>query len=104
MSLRDFLVGTAVGIVPGTVGYAALGASAGRSAAIVAGSLALGTVLFVGSIVVGAADGAAVTEVTAAPPVRHFGDDAATGWLATNSSCGSTAARTARSRSQASAP
>ena len=53
VSLRDFLVGTAVGIVPGTVGYAALGASAGRSAAIVAGSLALGTVLFVGSIVVG---------------------------------------------------
>ena len=33
VSLRDFLVGTAVGIVPGTVGYAALGASAGRSAA-----------------------------------------------------------------------
>ena len=28
VSLRDFLVGTAVGIVPGTVGYAALGASA----------------------------------------------------------------------------
>ncbi len=27
---RDFLVGTAVGIVPGTVGYAALGASAGQ--------------------------------------------------------------------------
>ncbi len=50
---RDFLVGTAVGIVPGTVGYAALGASAGRSAAIVAGSLALGAVLFVGSIVAG---------------------------------------------------
>jgi uncharacterized membrane protein YdjX (TVP38/TMEM64 family) len=53
VSRRDFLVGTAVGIVPGTVGYAALGASAGRSAVIVAGSLALGAVLLVGSLVVG---------------------------------------------------
>ena len=52
VSLRDFLVGTAVGIVPGTVGYAALGASAGRSAAIIAGSVALGVVLLVGSLVV----------------------------------------------------
>ena len=52
VSLRDFLVGTAVGIVPGTVGYAALGASAGRSAQIVVASLAVGAVLFVGSIVV----------------------------------------------------
>jgi uncharacterized membrane protein YdjX (TVP38/TMEM64 family) len=53
VSLRDFLVGTAVGIVPGTVGYAALGASAGRSTAIVAASLLLGGVLFVGSLLVG---------------------------------------------------
>ena len=53
VSLRDFLVGTAVGIVPGTVGYAAIGASAGRSAAIVAASLVVGTVLFVGALVVG---------------------------------------------------
>jgi uncharacterized membrane protein YdjX (TVP38/TMEM64 family) len=52
VSLRDFLVGTAIGIMPGTVGYAALGASAGRSAAIVAGSLVLGAVLLVGSLVV----------------------------------------------------
>jgi uncharacterized membrane protein YdjX (TVP38/TMEM64 family) len=52
VSLRDFLVGTAVGIVPGTVGYAALGAAAGRSVAIVAASLLLSAVLFVGSIVV----------------------------------------------------
>ena len=53
VSLRDYLVGTAVGIVPGTVGYAAIGASVGRSAAIVAASLVLGSVLFVGSLVVG---------------------------------------------------
>ena len=52
VSLRDFLVGTAVGIVPGTVGYAALGASAGRSAQIVVASLLVGAALFVGSIVV----------------------------------------------------
>ena len=53
VSLRDYLVGTAVGIVPGTVGYAAVGASAGRSAAIFAGSVVLGSVLFVGALVVG---------------------------------------------------
>ena len=52
VSLRDFLVGTAIGIVPGTVAYAALGASAGRSAEIVVAAVAVGTVLFVGSIVV----------------------------------------------------
>ena len=45
--------------MPGTVGYAALGASAGRSAAILAGSLVFGAVLLVGSLLVGAADGAA---------------------------------------------
>ena len=53
VSVRDFLVGTAVGIVPGTVGYAALGASAGGSTAIVAASVALGAVLLVGSLLVG---------------------------------------------------
>ena len=52
VSLRDFLVGTAVGIVPGTVGYAALGASAGRSAQIVVAALLVGAALFIGSIVV----------------------------------------------------
>ena len=52
VSLRDFLVGTAVGIVPGTVGYAALGASVGHSAQIVVASLVVGAVLLVGSIVV----------------------------------------------------
>jgi len=50
VSRRDFLVGTSLGIVPGTVGYAALGASAGQSVAIVAGSLVLAAVLLVGSL------------------------------------------------------
>ena len=39
--------------VPGTVGYAAIGASAGRSAAIFAASLVVGTLLFVGALIVG---------------------------------------------------
>ena len=51
VSRRDYLVSTAVGIVPDTGGYAALGASAGHSVAIVAGSLVLGVVLLVGSLV-----------------------------------------------------
>ena len=53
LSWRDFVVGTAVGIVPGTVGYAALGASATRGAGVAAAALAVGVVLFVGSLVVG---------------------------------------------------
>lgn len=51
VSLRDFLVGTAIGILPGTVAYAALGAAAGASAQIVVAAVAVGTVLLVGSIV-----------------------------------------------------
>lgn len=50
VSLRDFLLGTAIGIVPGTVAYAALGASAGRDAEIFVAAVAIGVVLFVGSI------------------------------------------------------
>ena len=67
VSLRDFLVGTAVGIVPGTVGYAALGASAGSSPAIVAASLAARPGAVRRFAPRRATDGAAVTEVTAAP-------------------------------------
>ena len=53
ISLRDFVTGTAVGVLPGTVGYAALGASAGRDARtfVIAGAVA--AVLFVGSVLVG---------------------------------------------------
>lgn len=53
VSLRDFLLGTAIGIVPGTVGYAALGASGGQDATtfVVAGAFA--AALFVGSVVLG---------------------------------------------------
>jgi uncharacterized membrane protein YdjX (TVP38/TMEM64 family) len=53
VSARDFVVGTAIGIVPGTVGYAALGASAGRDATtfVLAGIMAVA--LFAGSLLVG---------------------------------------------------
>ena len=51
VSLRDYVVGTAIGIVPGTVGYTALGASASGAAWIALVSFAVGAVLLVGSIV-----------------------------------------------------
>ncbi|GAA4404347.1 hypothetical protein GCM10023168_16880 [Fodinibacter luteus] len=53
VTFRDFVLGTAIGIVPGTVGYAALGASAGRDATtfVVAGVFAV--LLFVGSLLLG---------------------------------------------------
>jgi uncharacterized membrane protein YdjX (TVP38/TMEM64 family) len=53
VSLRDFVLGTAVGVLPGTVGYAALGASAGRDATtfVVAGAVA--AALLVGSLLLG---------------------------------------------------
>jgi uncharacterized membrane protein YdjX (TVP38/TMEM64 family) len=52
VSLRDYLVGTAIGIVPGTVGYTALGASVAGGAWIALTSVAVGAVLLVGSILV----------------------------------------------------
>ena len=53
VSMRDFLLGTAIGILPGTVGYAALGASGGQDATtfVVAGAVA--AVLLVGSVLLG---------------------------------------------------
>jgi uncharacterized membrane protein YdjX (TVP38/TMEM64 family) len=53
VSIRDFLLGTAVGVVPGTVAYAALGASATGGAWIAGAAVLVGTVLLVGSLVVG---------------------------------------------------
>ena len=52
VSLRDYLVGTAIGVVPGTVGYTALGASVAGGAWIALTSVAVGAVLLVGSILV----------------------------------------------------
>ncbi|HSO63678.1 MAG TPA: VTT domain-containing protein, partial [Ornithinibacter sp.] len=53
VSMRDFLLGTAVGIVPGTVGYAALGASAGQDATTFVAAGAFAVLLFAGSLVLG---------------------------------------------------
>lgn len=53
VTARDFVLGTAIGILPGTVGYAALGASAGRDATtfVLAGIVAVA--LFAGSLLLG---------------------------------------------------
>lgn len=50
---RDYLLGTAVGVVPGTVGYVALGASAGQDAAtfVLAGTVTV--LLFVVTVFLG---------------------------------------------------
>ena len=53
VSMRDFVLGTAVGILPGTVGYAALGASAGRDATTFVAAGVVAAVLLVGSVLVG---------------------------------------------------
>ncbi len=53
VSMRDFVLGTAVGIVPGTIGYAALGASAGRDATTFVAAGVVAAVLLVGSVLVG---------------------------------------------------
>ena len=53
VSWRDFLVGTAVGVVPGTVGYVALGASAGRDARTFVLALSVAVVILVGALLAG---------------------------------------------------
>ena len=53
VSWRDFVVGTAVGVVPGTVAYVAVGASAGRDARTFVLAGAVGAVILVGSLLVG---------------------------------------------------
>ena len=53
ITMRDFVLGTAVGILPGTVGYAALGASAGRDATTFVAAGVVAALLLVGSVVVG---------------------------------------------------
>ena len=53
ITMRDFVLGTAVGILPGTVGYAALGASAGRDATTFVAAGIVAALLLVGSVVVG---------------------------------------------------
>ena len=50
---RDFVLGTAIGILPGTVGYAALGASAGRGATTVVLAGVMAVTLFAGSLFLG---------------------------------------------------
>ncbi len=49
---RDYLVGTAVGVVPGTVAYVALGASAGSDLATIGLAVALGAVLLLATALV----------------------------------------------------
>ena len=53
VSTRDFVLGTAIGIVPGTVGYAALGASAGPDATTFVSAGIVAVVLFAGSLLLG---------------------------------------------------
>ena len=49
---RDYLVGTALGVVPGTVAYVALGASAGSDLTTIGLAVALGAVLLVATALV----------------------------------------------------
>ena len=53
VSWRDYVVGTAVGVLPGSVGYVALGASAGRDARTFVVATSVATVILVGALIVG---------------------------------------------------
>ena len=53
VSWRDYVVGTAVGVLPGSVGYAALGASAGQDARTFVLAGAVAAVILVGALIAG---------------------------------------------------
>jgi uncharacterized membrane protein YdjX (TVP38/TMEM64 family) len=53
VSWRDYVVGTAVGVLPGSVGYVALGASAGRDARTFVIATSAATVILVSALLVG---------------------------------------------------